>query len=666
MSPSSRSLLRRSTRPEEHHPQNPQNQQNQQPQRSHGPSSSAEAVSSASASSQEIDSTEPEPASNADSASMQRQQIVGYYNHFHSRARVARDDGAPPTYAAAVAASRQYRFAVSIRPEEGCEQLPAYTCTVAAQGVLGLKPELSSPFQHAPDRHWRDVYVVLRGTQLSIHKLKSSALLSKGKPQQPRPGRLINSYTLQHAEVGIAADFKKVGPVPRSAFVRLCSSASRQKLYESDPHMFEPPREYALRLRVEGEQFLLSCPSLEDQLDWTEALCMAVDISMPLDERAEPRYRSLPRRGRRRQAIVIELDNLGNMAIGRRLVEEQERILRTLYPNLAGSMVQASNSEREPTTAQEEEREQVPDAHGDPEAEDLDPSDVMIFPPSTQSNRDSHRPATAHGSPAANPHLTADSCPARPLTSSSSRPAVRSSIDGSRPKPAAVARQIDPATLLRFRRRCAPSLLACSPRTSDVLFIDGKRWKVHPETQTLRAWELGPPRYTDHGFPTAGPKTSSRRAATTTPAPSAPTTAATAVADRPTRPGAMVRALSSLSAASADSSSSRSAHDAAASDLAVHTHTQPHATAAPRLSPETSTAAKRISSESSMRAASPARGDVDSGIDVRPVTPTKAVSDALASKLSAGARKKRSTTFNRGREGAPRDGGRFRDLVRLF
>ena len=82
---------------------------------------------------------------------------------------------------------------------------PPYTCTVQMSGVLGLKLELLSPFQASGSRDWCEVFVVLQGTQLSLHRVKNASIWSK--KSEPSAGKLLNSYTLQHAEVGVASDF---------------------------------------------------------------------------------------------------------------------------------------------------------------------------------------------------------------------------------------------------------------------------------------------------------------------------------------------------------------------------------------------------------------------------------------------------------------------------
>jgi hypothetical protein len=57
------------------------------------------------------------------------------------------------------------------------------------------------------------------------------------------------------------------------------------------------------------------------------------------------------------------------------------------------------------------------------------------------------------------------------------------------------------AQVLRYRRRCAPVLLAASPRVSDVVFYEGKRLRINVKEHILVDYVAHPPRYDAHNFP---------------------------------------------------------------------------------------------------------------------------------------------------------------------
>ncbi|KAF1841390.1 uncharacterized protein K460DRAFT_358150 [Cucurbitaria berberidis CBS 394.84] len=395
----------------------------------------------------------------------------GYHNTFHTHAQLP--TGSPPSFARATDPKVLQHLDARTRNEQQVVRdnvlPPSYNCTVEIGGVVGIKQELSSPFQVSGHREWSDAYVVLRGTQLNIHRVKHPSLLSKNR--LPSAGRLMRTYTLQHAEVGVASDFKKTPLILKNPFGHLVPSSARAKLYETDPHMFEPVREHAIRMRLELEQFLL-CPSTEEEmLSWIEALCAAIDISSPLEDRSEPRYRSLPRRGRRQRLLDSaqvgeNLDNLQSLEAGRRIIAQQEQIIRQLYPHLAVT--------REPGPLAS-----APPAAVDLELEEFDPEDVR-FP--TRSARNS----LTQGSPS---HEYENGDVERPSTSSSADPKLAPRL---RPTP---------SQALRYRRRCAPVLLASSPRVSDVVFCAGKRMRINVKDHVLIEYKSHPPRYDTHKFP---------------------------------------------------------------------------------------------------------------------------------------------------------------------
>lgn len=386
-------------------------------------------------------------------------QTYGYHNTFHTHAQLPL--GNPPAYAR-IDDNLRYlneKAQTEAKAERADVLPPAYSCTVEIEGVLGVRHELLSPFHVSGQRDWSDCYVVLRGTQLSIHRAKQPGLWSKSR--QPTAGRLISSYTLQHAEVGIASDFKKTALIPKSPFAHLVPASARHKLYESDPHLFEPVREHAIRLRVETEQLLLCAPTQEAMLDWIEAFCAAIDISSPIEARSEPRYRSLPRRNRRQRILDgaqlgRHLDNLSSLDAGRRIIAEQERIIRQLYPQLGGGR-EMGNVTTVTATA-------------DAEFDEFDPEDVR-FPTRNGLTRVSSQ----------------DDEEEPPSTASSDS------------KNASVIRP-SPSQALRYRRRCAPVLLSSSPRVSDVVICDGKRMRINVKEHSLVEYTSHPPRYDAHGF----------------------------------------------------------------------------------------------------------------------------------------------------------------------
>ncbi|KUI64690.1 hypothetical protein VM1G_00231 [Cytospora mali] len=154
------------------------------------------------------------------------------------------------------------------------ESLPQYSCDVHMENVFQMKMEIEDAVKRAEYRNWRAMFVVLHGTALHIYSAKEKGWCwgksrMHGPDVQPdnppwlRKGSLERSYSLQHADVGIAADYHK--------------------------------RRYVIRVRAETDQFLISCVELETFVKWLECLFAAIDVAVPIDERDFPRDQSIPR-----------------------------------------------------------------------------------------------------------------------------------------------------------------------------------------------------------------------------------------------------------------------------------------------------------------------------------------------------------------------------------
>jgi hypothetical protein len=130
------------------------------------------------------------------------------------------------------------------------ETLPAYSNSIFRSGSLNRKIEFSDPGIRPPQRSWRTVYATVHGTIFKVYQLK----FCQNNPYRYRISS-VKQYTLQYAESGIAYDYKK--------------------------------RSWVLRIRVEGEQFLLQCRSGSDRNGWLEALQAAAEVALDIDVRDE-------------------------------------------------------------------------------------------------------------------------------------------------------------------------------------------------------------------------------------------------------------------------------------------------------------------------------------------------------------------------------------------
>ncbi|EGX47675.1 hypothetical protein AOL_s00083g183 [Orbilia oligospora ATCC 24927] len=259
--------------------------------------------------------SKPAPLKKKDAARMRqlRRSITDYtipppspsYQNSFPNASLSQLDTSlpPPTYAELDEVRLPLpRFKVTPRPEEGREILPSYKCSLMKEAIFERKIEMESPFERSGDRKWTKVFCVLNNTVLNLHKVKRTAMIPRPDPLEEdpddptgyAPGPLIKSFTLQHAEVGAASDYKK--------------------------------KSYVIRVRAETQQFLLACKTVETFFGWLEALSSGINVALPLEERALPKYQTIPRRRRRRhrtQETAVQ-----------DVVQQQEEIIRRHYPQL--------------------------------------------------------------------------------------------------------------------------------------------------------------------------------------------------------------------------------------------------------------------------------------------------------------------------------------------
>jgi hypothetical protein len=125
----------------------------------------------------------------------------------------------PPSYDVAINGLNLPATRLKIQPREdqGYEQLPAYSCSIMIRAIFSKKMELETAVHAAFDRKWYQVYAELQGTALRFYKVKSAGIFAGGggpntsadDPPYLKPGELLKIYSLQYAEVGIAADYLK-------------------------------------------------------------------------------------------------------------------------------------------------------------------------------------------------------------------------------------------------------------------------------------------------------------------------------------------------------------------------------------------------------------------------------------------------------------------------
>ena len=284
-----------------------------------------------------------------------RPTTAGAGNRLHRTRSMYELRDAPPAYTSMYRQSGTGTMQVILpREEEGREGLPGYSCAIHIEGYMPRKLEFTAPGVQARDRAWKRQYFVLHGTSIKIFKfdLRTHPLPgeddwsvvpadiagSDGPPplhfhegeygvEQPGQGHrfsielakakakeriiasatasadnaLVRHYSLQNAESGLAADYLK--------------------------------RKHVVRVRAEGEQFLLQAKDDRGVIDLIEvrslprffsimsplvltlplvslsllplptlqALQAATNVALDLDARPLPKFITLPRRRRRRR-----------------------------------------------------------------------------------------------------------------------------------------------------------------------------------------------------------------------------------------------------------------------------------------------------------------------------------------------------------------------------
>lgn len=422
-------------------------------------------------------------------------RVASYFNHFQSRCAPSTDS--PPCYAAAASANPRIPIA-SRYLDNGKEILPRYTCSVHKEGPLYMLLESCSPFTILPRQEWREVYVVLRGTQLSIHRVKSKSL---GKHVFSSAGKLLRKYTLQHAEAGIAVDVSHSVLIPVTRMASLIPSIARRKAFEKDPDLFRVEKQYSLRMRAELDQFVLSGPSEEQVFSWVNHICAGIDIAPAIDERNVPKQCTMPRRRRRNRPFATS--DISDQSF----IAEQQQILQAMYPAFAEPQTAGSTAADQSVPVADEEfpmpESASPDhAHNsspiitvslvnEQEQEDIDLSEIAEDAPTPL------QPTMSLDRPGASRRTTASSVMTLSTFERLASNTINFALDGkwAPPHPQTAAGR------MRYIRRCMPLMTADTPRHSSVMIYAGKYVRPNFRSDVLEEWTLQPPSYEAHDFP---------------------------------------------------------------------------------------------------------------------------------------------------------------------
>ncbi|KAH8595891.1 hypothetical protein B0O99DRAFT_511119 [Bisporella sp. PMI_857] len=265
----------------------------------------------------------------------------------------------------------RHKFNVQPREDEGRETLPAYSSAISLCNVFLHKKELEGAVHKAQDRSWHKVSVFLQGTALTLHAYKSGSMLSSwGKDAADRVveskmGGFLKSYNLQHADVGVAADYYK--------------------------------KKYVIRVRAETDQFLLSCSRIETFVIWLQSLFAAIDLAPPLDDREIPKDISIPQPRRRstRETCVRFAGDVNNEA----LIRDQIQLMQRHYPHLVPQSTASSPSSSSTTLSNPS------PASSSPRPYVRRPRTAPTLSQSTVSSRSTRQQSLSSSSDASNPSI---------------------------------------------------------------------------------------------------------------------------------------------------------------------------------------------------------------------------------------------------------------------
>ncbi|KAK6088351.1 ph domain-containing protein [Seiridium cupressi] len=343
------------------------------------------------------------------------------------------------------------------------EPLPQYTCDVQLEGVFNMKMEIVDTIKRAPARNWRAMFVQLEGTKLSIYSIKKDWGLSRSSrtgaevfadnPPWIQKGTLEKTYTLLHADVGIAADYEK--------------------------------RRYVIRVRAETDQFLLSCIELETFVRWLDALFAAINIAPAIDERDFPRDQSIPRGAR------LQYFRGGATAMSGGLTRQNSRA--SDVPRPAPVIHHSAVTPRVPIrqTSQRGPRQSQTNANSSPSAAGEASRGASGVPSTSIPNFS--RPSTRSFAPhiPAQPGPSSEPLPSRLSTTSYPNESLNPETGKWRPRHEWTA-----AHDMVYAKLCYAVLLFRSPRKSNYVIAKGKKWFV--DWTTGRMIRVLPPGYFDH------------------------------------------------------------------------------------------------------------------------------------------------------------------------
>lgn len=210
---------------------------------------------------------------------------------------------------------------------------PSYTPSVEHYTVVSMKMEKLSPFEGANSRLWNNFILQLNSTQINFYSIDDELTKDiknyrggdmfghhhfKGSSDRHHATRsLLTAFTGKPTYQFDKYDKERICRIvaqDKSRFLSneyLCSSYSLQCAKVGLPIDYSS-RDFVLRMRCEGLQFLLQFSYVDELINWAMYLNMGISLSLDLELRELPTYRSVPRRRHARARIPANKDKHHN------------------------------------------------------------------------------------------------------------------------------------------------------------------------------------------------------------------------------------------------------------------------------------------------------------------------------------------------------------------
>lgn len=212
----------------------------------------------------------------------------------------------------------------------GKEKLPCYSCTVHLEGFLPRKMEYDAPRKPSLNRSWQSVYFVIHGTLLHLygvdlgqfytenHSLADEWSLEKNDHVDITPRSL--PLETEHGSDDDMQEPSKVPNISKPNTLHMVNFDKQPTSLEEAlkrTHLWTytlagsecgyaadyTKRANVVRIRVQGEQFIVQARDSYHVVELIEALQASANICADLDARTLPKFLTLPRRRRRRQGV---------------------------------------------------------------------------------------------------------------------------------------------------------------------------------------------------------------------------------------------------------------------------------------------------------------------------------------------------------------------------